>query len=237
MCDERGDAQRRDRGDGGLPPARRARATRCSPARRGFCSRGSRARSRTGSWSASRGRSVTRAGAQAGRRPRPDGRARGRDRRAHASVTVAYVGLGANLGPREETLLRGRRPARGGRRRRGARALPAPRDRSRRRHRPAAVPERRRGARDELSARALLESLLVDRAAAGAGAGRQRWGPRSVDLDLLVYGDEVVDEPGAARAASASPGAPFRAGAARRAGSGARVPGAGGVSDLLAALD
>ena len=22
------------------------------------------------------------------------------------------------------------------------------------------------------------------------------WGPRTIDLDLLVYGDEVVDEPG-----------------------------------------
>ena len=24
----------------------------------------------------------------------------------------------------------------------------------------------------------------------------ERWGPRTIDLDLLVYGSEVVDEPG-----------------------------------------
>ena len=34
-----------------------------------------------------------------------------------------------------------------------------------------------------------------DRAVAGPRA-RERWGPRTIDLDLLVYGDEVVDEPG-----------------------------------------
>jgi 2-amino-4-hydroxy-6-hydroxymethyldihydropteridine diphosphokinase len=24
----------------------------------------------------------------------------------------------------------------------------------------------------------------------------ERWGPRTIDLDLLLYGDDVVDEPG-----------------------------------------
>lgn len=47
----------------------------------------------------------------------------------------------------------------------------------------------------ELSARELLDSLLrIERE-----LGRQRSvrnAPRTVDLDLLLYGDEVIDEPG-----------------------------------------
>ena len=26
--------------------------------------------------------------------------------------------------------------------------------------------------------------------------GERRWGPRTLDLDLLLYGDAVIDEPG-----------------------------------------
>ena len=26
--------------------------------------------------------------------------------------------------------------------------------------------------------------------------GGERWGPRAIDLDLLLYGDETIDEPG-----------------------------------------
>ena len=41
----------------------------------------------------------------------------------------------------------------------------------------------------------LLELLLgIERSLGRVRA--ERWGPRSVDLDLLVYGDETVDEPG-----------------------------------------
>jgi 2-amino-4-hydroxy-6-hydroxymethyldihydropteridine diphosphokinase len=48
-----------------------------------------------------------------------------------------------------------------------------------------------------LSPRALLDFLL----AVEAGFGRhridgERWGPRTLDLDLLLYGDVVIDEPG-----------------------------------------
>ena len=46
-----------------------------------------------------------------------------------------------------------------------------------------------------LEPRALLELLLgIERSLGRVRA--ERWGPRSVDLDLLVYGDETVDEPG-----------------------------------------
>ena len=46
-----------------------------------------------------------------------------------------------------------------------------------------------------LAPRALLGVLLdVER---GLGRVRhERWGPRTIDLDLLLYGDTVVDEPG-----------------------------------------
>ncbi|MDB6163654.1 MAG: folK [Xanthomonadaceae bacterium] len=47
----------------------------------------------------------------------------------------------------------------------------------------------------ELSARALLDRLLGIERAFGR-VRRERWGPRILDLDLLLYGDAVIDEPG-----------------------------------------
>jgi 2-amino-4-hydroxy-6-hydroxymethyldihydropteridine diphosphokinase len=46
-----------------------------------------------------------------------------------------------------------------------------------------------------LSARELLDSLLAIERSLGRERV-ERWGPRTVDLDLLLYGDEIVDEPG-----------------------------------------
>lgn len=47
----------------------------------------------------------------------------------------------------------------------------------------------------ELPPRELLERLLDIEQRLGR-VRRERFGPRTIDLDLLVYGDEVVDEPG-----------------------------------------
>jgi 2-amino-4-hydroxy-6-hydroxymethyldihydropteridine diphosphokinase len=48
-----------------------------------------------------------------------------------------------------------------------------------------------------LTARELLDALLeVERELGRAREEGERWGPRTIDLDLLLYGDEVVDEPG-----------------------------------------
>jgi 2-amino-4-hydroxy-6-hydroxymethyldihydropteridine diphosphokinase len=48
-----------------------------------------------------------------------------------------------------------------------------------------------------LDPRELLERLLgVERALGRDRAAEVRWGPRTVDLDLLLYGNETVDEPG-----------------------------------------
>ncbi|WP_454830230.1 2-amino-4-hydroxy-6-hydroxymethyldihydropteridine diphosphokinase [Pseudoxanthomonas wuyuanensis] len=48
-----------------------------------------------------------------------------------------------------------------------------------------------------LDARALLDSLLATEREFGRDRSvEQRWGPRTLDLDLLLYGDAMIDEPG-----------------------------------------
>ena len=48
----------------------------------------------------------------------------------------------------------------------------------------------------ELSARALLTELQGIERAQGRDRDGERWGPRTLDLDLLVYGLERISEPG-----------------------------------------
>ena len=53
--------------------------------------------------------------------------------------------------------------------------------------------------RTSLAPQALLASMLGIEREAGRERrddGRDRWGPRTLDLDLLLYGDEVIDQPG-----------------------------------------
>jgi len=105
-------------------------------------------------------------------------------------VTVAYVGLGANLGDREAAI------------RAAAAALPATRLSTIRETEPwgyadqppflNAVAE----VETNLSPRALLERLLEVERSLGRRRDGPRWGPRTIDLDLLLYGAETVDEPG-----------------------------------------
>jgi 2-amino-4-hydroxy-6-hydroxymethyldihydropteridine diphosphokinase len=110
-------------------------------------------------------------------------------------VTFAYVGIGANLGPREETL-------------RQAVELLGHADgvevvgvSELRETDPVGVidqPPFLNGAvaiETMLPARALLDLLLEIERSLGRVRG-ERWGPRIVDLDLLTYGNGVVDEPG-----------------------------------------
>jgi 2-amino-4-hydroxy-6-hydroxymethyldihydropteridine diphosphokinase len=47
-----------------------------------------------------------------------------------------------------------------------------------------------------LEPRELLDRLLAVELALGRDRSGERWGPRTVDLDLLLFGDLVVDEPG-----------------------------------------
>lgn len=44
-----------------------------------------------------------------------------------------------------------------------------------------------------LAAEHLLDELLAIEAAHGRRRGEQRWGPRQLDLDLLLYGDQRID--------------------------------------------
>ncbi len=45
-----------------------------------------------------------------------------------------------------------------------------------------------------LAPRALLDAMQVIERSQGRDRNGQRWGPRTIDLDLLVYGDTVLDE-------------------------------------------
>jgi 2-amino-4-hydroxy-6-hydroxymethyldihydropteridine diphosphokinase len=112
-------------------------------------------------------------------------------------VTRAYIGLGANLGDREATLrsavatlseapgveviavstLRETEP------------IGPVRDQPRFLNGAVAV-------ETTLSARVLLDLLLRVEAAHGRTRDGPQGGPRTLDLDLLVYGDESVSEPG-----------------------------------------
>lgn len=48
-----------------------------------------------------------------------------------------------------------------------------------------------------LDARELLDALLgIEHDAGRERRADERWGPRTLDLDLLLYGDAVIDEPG-----------------------------------------
>lgn len=49
----------------------------------------------------------------------------------------------------------------------------------------------------ELEPRALLEALLgIEERRGRVRAEGERWGPRTLDLDLVLYGGLIVDEPG-----------------------------------------
>ena len=105
-------------------------------------------------------------------------------------MTRAYVGVGANIGDREATI------------RAALAALPDV----------VAVSELRETApvgvvdqppflngaaalETELSPRELLDVLLDVERRLGRER-RERWGPRTIDLDLLLHGEAEVDEPG-----------------------------------------
>jgi len=47
----------------------------------------------------------------------------------------------------------------------------------------------------DLAPRALLDALLAIETAEGR-VRRERWGPRTLDCDIVLYGDQAVREPG-----------------------------------------
>jgi len=111
-------------------------------------------------------------------------------------VTRAYVGLGANLGDREHTL-RAAVDALGSEDGIAVVAVSTLRETD-----PVGVGEQPRflnGAvalETSLGARELLDRLLAVEQSFGRVRVPGEHGPRTLDLDLLLYGDENLDEPG-----------------------------------------
>jgi 2-amino-4-hydroxy-6-hydroxymethyldihydropteridine diphosphokinase len=105
-------------------------------------------------------------------------------------MTLAYIGLGSNLGDRESLIRRAAELI-------GARRLSEVRETEpwgyvRQPRFLNAVAE----IETDLPPRRLLDYLLDVEARLGRERIGPMWGPRTIDLDLLLYGDETVDEPG-----------------------------------------
>jgi 2-amino-4-hydroxy-6-hydroxymethyldihydropteridine diphosphokinase len=89
----------------------------------------------------------------------------------------------------------------------------------------------------ELEPRALLDVLLdVERRLGRVRAAGERWGPRTVDLDLLLFGVLVVAEPGLSVPHPRLHERRFVLEPLAELAPGAVVPGRGNVSELLRAL-
>jgi 2-amino-4-hydroxy-6-hydroxymethyldihydropteridine diphosphokinase len=113
-----------------------------------------------------------------------------------ARVTRAYVGIGANLGDREATICRAvellaAEP--------GIEVVATASLRETEPWGPIPQPRYLNGAvalETSLAPRELLERLLEVERALGRVRDGERWGPRTLDLDLLLHGDHVLVEPG-----------------------------------------
>jgi 2-amino-4-hydroxy-6-hydroxymethyldihydropteridine diphosphokinase len=88
-----------------------------------------------------------------------------------------------------------------------------------------------------LSPRALLDRLLAIERRLGRTRTGERFGPRTIDLDLLVYGDERIDEPGLEVPHPRLHERRFALEPLAELDSGLVVSGHGPVDGLLAALD
>jgi 2-amino-4-hydroxy-6-hydroxymethyldihydropteridine diphosphokinase len=103
---------------------------------------------------------------------------------------IAYIGLGANLGDREAAI------------RAAAELIGVDRLSSIIETEPWGYEDQPRFLNavaeldTELPPRLLLELLLEVERLLGRERSGPRYGPRTIDLDLLLYGDERIDEPG-----------------------------------------
>ena len=91
-----------------------------------------------------------------------------------------------------------------------------------------------------LDAQALLAALLAIERRHGrvrATDGTGRWGPRTLDLDLLLYGDAVIDVPGLRVPHPHLHERAFALLPLAEVAPDAMIPGVGRVRDALAALD
>jgi len=90
----------------------------------------------------------------------------------------------------------------------------------------------------ELPPRELLERLLAIESRLGRVRGEgPRFGPRTIDLDLLLYGDETLDEPGLTVPHPRLAERRFALQPLAELAPGREIPGAGPVQALLAGLE
>jgi len=146
-------------------------------------------------------------------------------------VTRAYIGLGSNLGDREESI------------RRAAELIGARRLSTIRETEPWGIENQpsflNAVARLEtdLAPRRLLDRLLEVERTLGRTREGIRFGPRTIDLDLLLYGEETIDEAGLQVPHPRLHERRFVLEPLAELEPGLVVPGRGPVSALLAALD
>jgi 2-amino-4-hydroxy-6-hydroxymethyldihydropteridine diphosphokinase len=151
-------------------------------------------------------------------------------------MPLAYIGLGANLGDREATL------------RRAIGLLSEEAEvrlvavSSLRETEPVGVVDQPRFLNGAVAVETtlppweLLETMLRLERQLGRVRG-ERWGPRTIDLDLLLYGEEVVDEPGLRVPHPHLHERRFALEPLAELDPALGVPGQGPVSQLLASLD
>jgi 2-amino-4-hydroxy-6-hydroxymethyldihydropteridine diphosphokinase len=153
-----------------------------------------------------------------------------------APVT-AFIGLGANLGPREETLRRALELLAA---EQGVEVVAVSRYRE---TDPVGVVDQppfvnaAAAVETSLEPRELLDTLLGIEQELGRARDGTRWGPRTVDLDLLVYADEIVDDPGLRVPHPRLHERRFALEPLAELAPDLVVPGYGPVSELLAHLD
>jgi 2-amino-4-hydroxy-6-hydroxymethyldihydropteridine diphosphokinase len=146
-------------------------------------------------------------------------------------VTTAFVGLGANLGNREKAI------------RDAAALLGALRVSTIRETEPWGLTDQPRFLNavaeldTDLTPRALLARLLDVERELGRVREGPRWGPRAIDLDLLLYGSRTVDEPGLKVPHPRLHERLFVLEPLAELAPDAVVPGHGKVSELLAGLE
>jgi 2-amino-4-hydroxy-6-hydroxymethyldihydropteridine diphosphokinase len=149
---------------------------------------------------------------------------------------TSYIGLGSNLGDREEYL------------RRALELLRAEPDidvasvSSVRETDPVGILDQPRflnavaRVETDLGPRRLLDRLLAAERTLGRRRDGPRFGPRTIDLDLLLYGDEEIDEPELTVPHPRLAERLFVVEPLHELDPGLVVPGQGPVSDLLSAL-
>lgn len=152
-------------------------------------------------------------------------------------MPVVYIGLGSNLGDRAETIQRALESLR------RDPEIEVDAVSSLRETDPVGYTDQPHfvngvaALRTDLSPRALLERLLAVELELGRVRTGPRYGPRAIDLDLLLYGSEKVDEPGLKIPHPRLAERRFALEPLAELDPGLEVPGRGSVQALLAALE